>query len=719
VELAEVPVLEELESAGLIDVRVDRRRHQVSLSHPVYAQTLQTAMSRIRCRTTLLDQVARTETRGARRREDPLRVAVWRLDATGTAEPRLLLRAARLARGMHDHDRLERLARGVLLARDDAEARLLLAESLIGRRHFAEADEVLAGAEALPAPDALRLEITLTRALNTAHGLNHPDRALRLLSPTPEQDRNLGQDGRQDQDRGQSHQDEPGQGRTRSHERSPRHGQDQDCGQGHVRNREQGHERSSWREQDQDRNRGRGRERGQGPDRGRPGDVAALAAFILSDSDRPAAALRELPPLPDEAPRTPLRRVAEAHALAFSGDALRAVRILGSGDAAAARSPHDAAAPAAEASVAHEAGRSDGAVALSGDALGAARASETGDAAARGVRPLHEGVIPATEAMAAYEAGRFGDAVVLMARALDSEGEQEPPQSIGGYAWRLARMLLGCGRPRTAARWARDAIAIGRYPADPALLTFGSACLATALAQVGDVAGAKAALAELTAGLDALSVVPVARAWTAAADGDLAEARDVLLAAADEAQQRGQGAICAGLLHDVARFGDPHRVAARLGELTLRYDSPLIAARAAYARGAAARDGALLEEAAETFTAMGSALWAAEAAAAASAAWRAHGETRRATAAAARSAALAQDCEGARSPALAGVPSVDPLTPREREICLLAARGVTSRQIAERLVLSVRTVNNHLQNAYTKLGVGSRSELATVLETAS
>jgi DNA-binding CsgD family transcriptional regulator len=55
------------------------------------------------------------------------------------------------------------------------------------------------------------------------------------------------------------------------------------------------------------------------------------------------------------------------------------------------------------------------------------------------------------------------------------------------------------------------------------------------------------------------------------------------------------------------------------------------------------------------------------------------------------------------------------LTPREREIALLAARGATSREIAGRLVLSVRTVDNHLQNAYRKLGVTSRQELPRVL----
>jgi DNA-binding CsgD family transcriptional regulator len=57
----------------------------------------------------------------------------------------------------------------------------------------------------------------------------------------------------------------------------------------------------------------------------------------------------------------------------------------------------------------------------------------------------------------------------------------------------------------------------------------------------------------------------------------------------------------------------------------------------------------------------------------------------------------------------------EPLTRREREVAGLAAAGASSREIAARLVLSVRTVDNHLQNVYGKLGVTSRDELARVL----
>ncbi len=53
----------------------------------------------------------------------------------------------------------------------------------------------------------------------------------------------------------------------------------------------------------------------------------------------------------------------------------------------------------------------------------------------------------------------------------------------------------------------------------------------------------------------------------------------------------------------------------------------------------------------------------------------------------------------------------DPLTPREREVADLVAEGLTNRQIAERLVLSERTAQNHVQHVLTKLGLSNRAQV--------
>jgi len=59
-----------------------------------------------------------------------------------------------------------------------------------------------------------------------------------------------------------------------------------------------------------------------------------------------------------------------------------------------------------------------------------------------------------------------------------------------------------------------------------------------------------------------------------------------------------------------------------------------------------------------------------------------------------------------------GAPEVPRLTERETEILRLVAKGLTSRQIADRLVISHRTVQNHTQNVLGKLQLHNRVELA-------
>jgi DNA-binding CsgD family transcriptional regulator len=59
---------------------------------------------------------------------------------------------------------------------------------------------------------------------------------------------------------------------------------------------------------------------------------------------------------------------------------------------------------------------------------------------------------------------------------------------------------------------------------------------------------------------------------------------------------------------------------------------------------------------------------------------------------------------------------VESLTPSERRIAKLAAEGLTNREIAQQLFLSIKTVESHLRGAYRKLDVGSREDLPRAME---
>ncbi|WP_248342984.1 helix-turn-helix transcriptional regulator [Anaeromyxobacter paludicola] len=54
----------------------------------------------------------------------------------------------------------------------------------------------------------------------------------------------------------------------------------------------------------------------------------------------------------------------------------------------------------------------------------------------------------------------------------------------------------------------------------------------------------------------------------------------------------------------------------------------------------------------------------------------------------------------------------DNLTQREREVALLVADGLRSREVAERLGIAAQTVKSHLKTIFDKLGVRNRVELA-------
>jgi DNA-binding CsgD family transcriptional regulator len=119
--------------------------------------------------------------------------------------------------------------------------------------------------------------------------------------------------------------------------------------------------------------------------------------------------------------------------------------------------------------------------------------------------------------------------------------------------------------------------------------------------------------------------------------------------------------------------------------------------------------------AAEEWAACGFVHSAALQAAQAAQALRAGGQARAAAAAEAKAKAYADQSPGLQIEGLGSAAGAALLTPREREIAHLAARGRTSKEVAADLVLSVRTVDNHLANVYAKLGIPGRAELAGAL----
>jgi DNA-binding CsgD family transcriptional regulator len=200
-----------------------------------------------------------------------------------------------------------------------------------------------------------------------------------------------------------------------------------------------------------------------------------------------------------------------------------------------------------------------------------------------------------------------------------------------------------------------------------------------------------------------------AQVWVAADDPDVA-AR-LALAAGERAEAESILTWGAALLyHDAVRLGRPDLVVESLERLAGVTTAPLVTAMADHARAASEGDARQLLRISAEFEQRGSPLWAAEALAQAASAGRL-GETER-NRLATRAARLAATCRGAATPLVRTLTS--PLSARETEIAHLAWAGDSSRDIAKALVVSVRTVENHLASVYRKLGFSGRDELEAV-----
>jgi DNA-binding CsgD family transcriptional regulator len=165
----------------------------------------------------------------------------------------------------------------------------------------------------------------------------------------------------------------------------------------------------------------------------------------------------------------------------------------------------------------------------------------------------------------------------------------------------------------------------------------------------------------------------------------------------------------------MARLGRSSDVADRLASLVSIVDGPFATVAAAHAAALATEDAPALEAATDALERLDLRIMAAEAAAAASSHYQAVGDRSRAASLGLRSETLLASCPGVISPGIQWLRVPTTLTSRELEVAFLAVGGRTSRQIAEQLVVSVRTVETHLGHVYTKLGVAGRQELAAAL----
>ncbi|WP_165960568.1 LuxR C-terminal-related transcriptional regulator [Actinocrispum wychmicini] len=323
--------------------------------------------------------------------------------------------------------------------------------------------------------------------------------------------------------------------------------------------------------------------------------------------------------------------------------------------------------------------------------------------------PVFRGYVVAGQATAYWLLGDLDAMENIVCPAYESAARR-PDELDGLWALQLARVAMARGKPRSALRLCREASArfrehdvIGQLPS----------CLATtamAYAMLGEPEEAThAATAAQQALRPAVRVVNtellLAQAWAAAARGERTSARELAMTAANDAADLGLKPFQSWALHEALRLGQPDV------SMALAADGPLVKL---YADHAAAHDGPTLDSCAERFAAAGFLLLAAETSAQAA---LAHVHDQDARNSRQKALAWANHCEGASTAILrtVAIPQVTAISEREREIAELAARGLSNRQIADLLVISIRTVGNHLNHIYTKLGINSRSELAALL----
>ena len=310
--------------------------------------------------------------------------------------------------------------------------------------------------------------------------------------------------------------------------------------------------------------------------------------------------------------------------------------------------------------------------------------------------------------------GARADAELALANAVNEA-------QIGIASLALAGAQVFAGRPAAARAPAEQAASMWNRVSGAGISRRWVLCVSALVhASAGDIAAAERWLAEFDADTHPAKVfdfsADLARARLLAAKGYPEDARRALREARPAHPPRNDRAVESRLVYEVVRLDRADEVLDRLGELADGTQGIQFAAIHAHARGLSSGDADLLAEAAEQFTGGGMHLYASEAFAHAADAARRAGDQRAATRLLARAADERQRCDDVA--AVAPIVDIGPvtLTRREREIAILAAQGLASKEIGERLFISRRTAENHLAKAYDKLGIRTRAELARVLD---
>lgn len=289
-------------------------------------------------------------------------------------------------------------------------------------------------------------------------------------------------------------------------------------------------------------------------------------------------------------------------------------------------------------------------------------------------------------------------------------------EAAGLAAFALGSLEFQAGRYRDAERWLVESETQLELQDTFDMIACIHGLRAGIACFTGDPAAASAALASARRLATAREPRPTELVYQACAEGWAARAQSDAAGAeifAQRATARLDPSPASWLLHEALRAGArPASIAAELTELSVRCDSRMIDARAAHAVALAERDGPALLQAGDELAAIGCAAAAVDAIVAGARQFVNEGRLDSARRAAVRVRELHPPDQGWDMPIIDGLEGVAvELTVREAQIAALAARGLSNQQIADQLVLSVRTVETYVYRAMQKKGVDNRHEL--------